>query len=106
MKVKTYRQFILSFCTAGGVGEEQDMEIKDGLYRISDFLNQLHEGRTWLPSLQPLPLLVRRTEEQIEEEGAIEDIETQMNNNGLGGDINSDANDTKATTLNHFINQD
>ncbi|KAA6362753.1 MAG: hypothetical protein EZS28_041720, partial [Streblomastix strix] len=75
------RVMSLSFCTSGGVGEEQDAEIRDGLYRISRFLNQLHEGRNYpQPSFQPLPLLVRSTEVQIEEEGAIEEIDAQMKN--------------------------
>ncbi|KAA6366114.1 MAG: hypothetical protein EZS28_038360, partial [Streblomastix strix] len=75
------RVMSLSFSTAGGVGEEQNMEIENGLYRIYRFLRQLHEGRNYpQPSFQPLPLLVRSTEVQIEEEGAIEEIDAQMKN--------------------------
>ncbi|KAA6322450.1 MAG: hypothetical protein EZS28_054434 [Streblomastix strix] len=74
----------ISFCTAGGKGEEQDKEISDGLYYISRFIRELHLGRNndYQPSFQPLPLLARRSEEQIEEEGANEEIEAQLNNNG------------------------
>ncbi|KAA6360911.1 MAG: hypothetical protein EZS28_043562 [Streblomastix strix] len=99
------RVMTIAFCKAGGFGEEQDDEINDGLICISVFLRQLHEGRNNYPqpSFQPLPLLARRTEEQIEEEGAIEEIEAQLNNNGFGGDIKSNANDAKAETLNRFI---
>ncbi|KAA6391458.1 MAG: hypothetical protein EZS28_013020 [Streblomastix strix] len=100
------RVMSISFCTAGGVGEEEDEEINDGLYRISRFLRQLHEGSNyWQPSLQPLPLLARRTEEQIEEEGANEEIEAQMNNKGMNGCIKGDATWAKEVTLNNFINQ-
>ncbi|KAA6379580.1 MAG: hypothetical protein EZS28_024895 [Streblomastix strix] len=97
------RVMSLSFSTAGGVGEEQDYEICNGLFRIYLFLKDLHEGRTWLTSFQPLPLLARRTDEQIEEEGAIEEIEASMNNKGMNGHIKGWANDTKAATLNRFI---
>ncbi|KAA6362899.1 MAG: hypothetical protein EZS28_041574 [Streblomastix strix] len=111
------RVMTLSFCTAGGIGEEEDEEIFNGLRYIYWFLRILYQIRNddydyddddddWQPSFHPLPLLARNTEEQIEEDGANEEIEAQINNNGLGGDINSDANEAKATILNHFINQD
>ncbi|KAA6402272.1 MAG: hypothetical protein EZS28_002203 [Streblomastix strix] len=102
------RVMIITFCTAGGVGEEKDAEIENGLCHISDLLRQLHEGRTWLTSFQPLPLLARVSLEQIEEEAAIEEIEAQMNNKGDydNGFIKTEANYTKAATLNRFINQD
>ncbi|KAA6374193.1 MAG: hypothetical protein EZS28_030281 [Streblomastix strix] len=74
----------ISLSTAGGIGEEEDYEINFGLENIYDFLRDQHDGRNWLPFFQPLPLLARRTEEQMKEEGAIEEIEAQMSNNGLG----------------------
>ncbi|KAA6355432.1 MAG: hypothetical protein EZS28_049041 [Streblomastix strix] len=59
------------------------------------------------PSFQPLPLLVQVSLEQIEEEGANEELEAQMKNNGYCyGLIKTQANDTKAVILNHFINLD
>ncbi|KAA6366659.1 MAG: hypothetical protein EZS28_037815, partial [Streblomastix strix] len=61
------RVICISFCTAGGQGEEQDDEISDGLYNISWFLSELRIGRNKTSKL--LTLLVRRTLEQIEEEG-------------------------------------
>ncbi|KAA6360011.1 MAG: hypothetical protein EZS28_044462, partial [Streblomastix strix] len=68
---------------------------------------QLHEGRNdWQPSFQPLPLLVRRTDEQIEEEGANEEIDAKMENNGLYVHIKIWANEAKKATLNHFIYRD
>ncbi|KAA6377857.1 MAG: hypothetical protein EZS28_026616, partial [Streblomastix strix] len=39
------RAMLITFCTAGGVGEEQDVEISNGLIHISEFLAQLHKGR-------------------------------------------------------------
>ncbi|KAA6400202.1 MAG: hypothetical protein EZS28_004271 [Streblomastix strix] len=88
----------------GGVGEEQDKEIDHGFYYIYKFLNKLHEGRNYRqPSFQPLPLLVLRSDEQKEEEGAIEEIDAQMNNEGLVGYFMSYANAVKAATLNFFI---
>ncbi|KAA6376863.1 MAG: hypothetical protein EZS28_027609 [Streblomastix strix] len=96
----------ISYCTAGGIGEEQDLEIKDGLFYISDFLRELHEGRNddWYPSFQPLPLLARSSEEQIEEEGANEELEAQMKNNKENQwGIKVWAINTKAAIVNHFI---
>ncbi|KAA6366726.1 MAG: hypothetical protein EZS28_037747 [Streblomastix strix] len=100
------RAIFLSFCTAGGIGEEQDVEIWNGLWQISVFLRKLLEGRNYQPSFQPLPLLVLRSDEQIEEEGANEELEAQMKNKGYDGDILDQAKAVKATTLNHFINWD
>ncbi|KAA6367606.1 MAG: hypothetical protein EZS28_036867 [Streblomastix strix] len=101
------RVMSLSFCTAGGVGEEQNAEIFNVLNHFYFFLRSLHEGISYRqPSFQPLPLLVRRTEEQIEEEGANEEIDAQMNNNGYYYcSINYWANNVKAATLNHFIHR-
>ncbi|KAA6358539.1 MAG: hypothetical protein EZS28_045934 [Streblomastix strix] len=100
------RVMTLSFCTAGGIGEEQDGEIWEGLIRIHWFLEALRYGRNddW-QHFHPLPLLVRESLEQIEEEGAIEEIEEQMKNNGFDGHIKREAKDVKSETLNHFINR-
>ncbi|KAA6363557.1 MAG: hypothetical protein EZS28_040916, partial [Streblomastix strix] len=98
------RMTSISFSTAGGNGEEQDKDIRNGLRSISRFLIGLHEGRTYgQPSFQPLPLLARRTEEQMEEEGASEELEAQMNNNGDDGHIKFYANRVKAMILKRFI---
>ncbi|KAA6388983.1 MAG: hypothetical protein EZS28_015491 [Streblomastix strix] len=97
----------ISFYTAGGIGEEQDMEILNGLHNISWFLRELHQGRHYFgqPSFQALPLLARRTEEQIEEEGANEEIEAQMSNVGYYVNIKDFAKGYKAATLNQFIHR-
>ncbi|KAA6399990.1 MAG: hypothetical protein EZS28_004486 [Streblomastix strix] len=101
------RMTSIAFCTAGGIGEEHDKEIYSGLNRITRFLRDIHEGRNnrWQPSFQPLPLLARRTEEQIEEQGAIEELEAQMNNKGYYSGIMYWTNEAKATILNHFIHR-
>ncbi|KAA6368851.1 MAG: hypothetical protein EZS28_035622 [Streblomastix strix] len=101
------RLISITLSTAGGQGEEQDEEIYYGLDYIYHFLRALHTGRNndWQPSFQSLPLLVRRSEEQIEEEGADEEIEAQMNNNGYYGNIMTQANDVKTLTLNRFIHR-
>ncbi|KAA6379810.1 MAG: hypothetical protein EZS28_024664 [Streblomastix strix] len=100
------RVMTLSFSTAGGIGDEKDEEISYGLNHFYFFLRELYEGRTYEdnPSFQPLPLLARMSLEQIEEEGANEEIDAQMNNKGLNGGIKREANYVKAATLNHFIN--
>ncbi|KAA6358290.1 MAG: hypothetical protein EZS28_046183, partial [Streblomastix strix] len=67
VNVEYGRVLSIAFCTSGGVGEEQDAQIFMVLIHFYNFLRQLHEGRNdWQPSFQPLPLLVRRTDEQIE----------------------------------------
>ncbi|KAA6381684.1 MAG: hypothetical protein EZS28_022790 [Streblomastix strix] len=101
------RVMSISFSTAGGINEEQDFEIFNGLYHISGFLRALYKGRNneWQPSFQPLPLLARRSEEQIEEEGANEEIEAQMSIKGYYGGIKFWANETKAVILNCFIHR-
>ncbi|KAA6359870.1 MAG: hypothetical protein EZS28_044603 [Streblomastix strix] len=105
----------ISFCTAGGIGEEHDEEIHNGLFNIFCFLQELYEGRNndydyydvdWQQSFKPLPLLARVSLEQIEEEGANEEIDALMNNKGMNGYIKGQAKDVKAETLNHFINWD
>ncbi|KAA6359721.1 MAG: hypothetical protein EZS28_044752 [Streblomastix strix] len=96
----------ISFSTAGGIGEENDYDIFNGLMCIFDFFRELHEGRNDLqPSFQPLPLLARRTKEQIEEEGANEEMEAQMNNNGYNCRIKYYAKYAQAVILNHFIHR-
>ncbi|KAA6377202.1 MAG: hypothetical protein EZS28_027271 [Streblomastix strix] len=97
------RVMSMSFCTAGGNGEEQDVEIKIGLSQISDFLKALRKGRN--VSFQVLLLRLRRTVEQIEEEGANEEIDVQMMNKENQWNIKSWANDTKEATLNRFIHK-
>ncbi|KAA6367059.1 MAG: hypothetical protein EZS28_037414 [Streblomastix strix] len=100
------RMLFISISTAGGIGEEQDQEIYNELNRISRFLRSLPEGRNYRqPSFQPLPLLARRSEEQMEEEGADEEIEAQMNNKRMNGIIKAWANYVKAATLNRFIHR-
>ncbi|KAA6376648.1 MAG: hypothetical protein EZS28_027824, partial [Streblomastix strix] len=104
VNVEYGRVLSIAFCTAGGIGEQQDWEIFIVLNHFSDFLRQLHEGRYYRQLFfQPLPLLARRTEEQMEEEGANEEIDTQMENNGNNGYIKKQANKAKAETLNCFI---
>ncbi|KAA6371737.1 MAG: hypothetical protein EZS28_032736 [Streblomastix strix] len=95
----------ISFSTAGGIGEEHDKKILNVLNDIINFIRALHNGRNdeWQPSFQPLPLFSRRTEEQIEEEGANEEMEAQMNNNGYNRRIKYYAKYAKAVILNHFI---
>ncbi|KAA6387526.1 MAG: hypothetical protein EZS28_016945 [Streblomastix strix] len=99
------RMICISFSTAGGKGEEYDQDIYYRLIRISRFLRQLHEGRHYFgqPPFQALPLLVPVSLEQIEEEGANEELEAQMKNIGYNGGIKAWANDAKAAILNHLI---
>ncbi|KAA6376009.1 MAG: hypothetical protein EZS28_028464 [Streblomastix strix] len=93
---------VIAISTASGSGEEEDYEISIGLDRISRFLRCLNKGTYSFP---PQPLLARRSEEQIEEEGAIEEIDSQLINKGNYGHIKTDANRAKIAILNYFIEQ-
>ncbi|KAA6382745.1 MAG: hypothetical protein EZS28_021726 [Streblomastix strix] len=100
------RVMSLQFSTAGGIGNEKDEEIYTGLIYIYNFLERLRYGRNYpQPSFQPLPLLARITEEHMKEEGAIEEIEAQINNNGYNGRILYWATRAKSATLNRFIHR-
>ncbi|KAA6391436.1 MAG: hypothetical protein EZS28_013037 [Streblomastix strix] len=101
------RVYAISICTASGSVEDEDDEINFGLFNFSEFLRDLHQGRyiSWLPQFPPQPLLARRVVEQIEEEGGNEEIDSQQNNKGFGGDIKNSANEAKGRILNYFIEQ-
>ncbi|KAA6318152.1 MAG: hypothetical protein EZS28_054986, partial [Streblomastix strix] len=98
---------VISISTASGSGEEEDYEISIGLDRISRFLRCLNKGRksSWYPSFPPQPLLAQISDEQLEEEGGNEEIESQLINKGFNGDIKTDANRAKIAILNYFIKQ-
>ncbi|KAA6369993.1 MAG: hypothetical protein EZS28_034481 [Streblomastix strix] len=101
-----FKMLSIALSTAGGKGEEHDVEIFNVLNHFSDFLRELYEGRYYRQLFfQPLPLLARRTEEQMEEEGASEELEAQMDNKGYYGYIKVYTNKAKTATLNHFINR-
>ncbi|KAA6374538.1 MAG: hypothetical protein EZS28_029935 [Streblomastix strix] len=99
---------VIAISTASGSGEEQDLEISYGLDRISIFLRLLNQGRKYNePIFPPQPLLARRSDEQIEEEGGNEEIDSQLINKRYKGDYNikNDANEAKRRILNYFIEQ-
>ncbi|KAA6365742.1 MAG: hypothetical protein EZS28_038731 [Streblomastix strix] len=100
------RVLVIAISTASGSGEEQDLEIYWGLDKISDFIRCLNKGRNdYEPSFPPQPLLARRSDEQIEEEGGNEEVESQLINKGFNGDIKTDANRAKIAIQNIFIKQ-
>ncbi|KAA6357157.1 MAG: hypothetical protein EZS28_047316 [Streblomastix strix] len=95
---------VIAINTASGHGEEQDEQIYDGLSRISRFLNCLKQGRNFnQPTFPPQPLLAHRSNEQIEEEGGNEEIDSQLINEGRN--IKDNANRAKGRILNYFIEQ-
>ncbi|KAA6375343.1 MAG: hypothetical protein EZS28_029130, partial [Streblomastix strix] len=97
------RVLVIAISTASGSGEEQDEEIWSGLTSISKFLRDIHQGKQ--NSFPPQPLLVRRSDEQIEEEGGNEEIDSQLINKGnfFGCNIKDEANRAKGRILNYFI---
>ncbi|KAA6403402.1 MAG: hypothetical protein EZS28_001064, partial [Streblomastix strix] len=98
-------EFVITFSTAGGNGEEQDKQIRQGLNHIFWFLKDLRQGRNdpLYQQFPPLPQLARRSNEQIEEEGGNEDVDAQMNNNGEVFNIKYWAKLAKVQILNCFI---
>ncbi|KAA6372630.1 MAG: hypothetical protein EZS28_031843, partial [Streblomastix strix] len=97
------RALVIAISTASGAGEEYDDEIWNGLFRISKFLSNLHQGRYNSATFPPQPLLVRRSVEQIEEEGGNEEIDSQLINKGNSRNIKDEANEAKGRILNYFI---
>ncbi|KAA6366604.1 MAG: hypothetical protein EZS28_037869 [Streblomastix strix] len=96
------QDIMISFSTAGGIGEQQDDEIYWGLDCVSEFFNELHNGRNnYLPSFPPQPGLSRICEEQIEEEDGNEEVESQLFNQGY--DITDQVYLAKRRLLNYFI---
>ncbi|KAA6362084.1 MAG: hypothetical protein EZS28_042389 [Streblomastix strix] len=97
------RVLVIAISTASGSGEEQDEEIWSGLNNISKFLRDIHQGKQ--NSFPPQPLLVRRSVEQIEEEGGNEEIDSQIINKGnfFGCNIKDEANEAIGEILNYFI---
>ncbi|KAA6374625.1 MAG: hypothetical protein EZS28_029848 [Streblomastix strix] len=99
------RSLVIAISTASGSGEEQDLEIIHGLDFISDFIRCLNKGKNNYARFPPQPLLSRRSDEQLEEEGGNEEIESQMVNKGYRNHIKNSANEAKGMILNYFIEQ-
>ncbi|KAA6382828.1 MAG: hypothetical protein EZS28_021644 [Streblomastix strix] len=95
----------IAIITASGHGEEEDKEINYGLDYISNFLECINHRKYYQPQFPPQPLLVRRSDEQIEEEGGNEEIDSQQLNKGFSGKIKNSANRAKGMILNYFIEQ-
>ncbi|KAA6383789.1 MAG: hypothetical protein EZS28_020686, partial [Streblomastix strix] len=90
---------VLQVSTAGGDGEQEGNEIANVLGNISKFLQSLHQGRktdefNQIPSFPQQISLARRLDEQIEEEGGNEEIESQLINKKIY-DVTSWAKDAK-----------
>ncbi|KAA6388965.1 MAG: hypothetical protein EZS28_015506 [Streblomastix strix] len=94
--------------TAGGIVVEADTDIAVTISNIFNFIHILLNGRypnPCLPTVPPLPALLKESVEQIEVEGAQEEVEAQMTNNeNRTMDINYHARNFKAILLNAFIN--
>ncbi|KAA6369149.1 MAG: hypothetical protein EZS28_035323 [Streblomastix strix] len=98
------RVLVIAIGTASGYGEEKDEEISLILFRISKFFNNLNKGKQ--DSFPPQPLFARRSDEQIEEEGGNEEIDSQLINNGHQNyNIKDYTNIANGRILNYFIEQ-
>ncbi|KAA6357306.1 MAG: hypothetical protein EZS28_047167 [Streblomastix strix] len=70
---------------SGGNQNEEDFEVWCGLLSIRGFFNDLSNGRKQSnnkPALNPQPQFIPESEEQIEEVGGLEEIESNLFNNG------------------------
>ncbi|KAA6353069.1 MAG: hypothetical protein EZS28_051404 [Streblomastix strix] len=107
------RALVIVINTAGGNEQEQDWGIYQGLNSIKQFIREILKGRETNPNypqtpLPPQPVLFKSCQEQIVDEGAIEEIEAQLVNKGRGinfGDIKEHANQAKGSILNIFIDR-
>ncbi|KAA6371902.1 MAG: hypothetical protein EZS28_032572 [Streblomastix strix] len=98
------RVLVIAISTASGSGEEQDIEIWNGLSYLSEFIRCLNKEKQ--NSFPPQPLLAHRSDEQLEEEGGKEEIDSQLINNGHQYcNIKDQANQAKGAILNYFIEQ-
>ncbi|KAA6367695.1 MAG: hypothetical protein EZS28_036778 [Streblomastix strix] len=96
---------VIAISTASGQGEEQDDEIFYKLDRISNFIRCLNQGNQYNPIYPPQPLLARRSDEQLEEEGGNEEIDSQQINEGRQyRNVKYEAYEAKAAILNNFVN--
>ncbi|KAA6393031.1 MAG: hypothetical protein EZS28_011445 [Streblomastix strix] len=93
---------VIAISTASGSGEEDDNEIYYILRYISYFLSILNKGRKSFP---PQPLLAHRSDEQLEEEGGNEEIDSQQKNKRISGNIKNSANRANGAIHNNFIEQ-
>ncbi|KAA6387841.1 MAG: hypothetical protein EZS28_016634 [Streblomastix strix] len=98
----------ISISTAGGIGEQNDIEIREGLSNISVFISNLHYGTCspfnfmFIMSYTLQPVVIKNCEEQLEEEGGNEELEAQQINVGYSV-IKSFANQYKRWALNYFV---
>ncbi|KAA6398683.1 MAG: hypothetical protein EZS28_005785 [Streblomastix strix] len=97
----------VAISSAGGISEERDSEIREELFNIADFLKFLNNGRdiTKYPSFPPQPLLAKISIEQIEEEGANEEVDAQIANKGLYGNVKDKSKEVEGLLLNFFIDK-
>ncbi|KAA6378226.1 MAG: hypothetical protein EZS28_026245, partial [Streblomastix strix] len=98
-----FRVLVIAISTASGHGVENDQEISNTLNITSKFLKCLNEGKNYGTQFPPQPLLVRRSDEQIEEEGGNEEIDSQLINKGYSWNIKDEVNKVKGAILNFFI---
>ncbi|KAA6358564.1 MAG: hypothetical protein EZS28_045909 [Streblomastix strix] len=96
---------VIAISTVGGSGEEEDWQIFNVLDYISRFLSNLNKGRNryYKSTFPPQLLLTHRSDEQIEEEGGNEEIDSQLINKGRN--IKNKANRAQGEILNYFIEQ-
>ncbi|KAA6361537.1 MAG: hypothetical protein EZS28_042936 [Streblomastix strix] len=101
------RVLIICISTAGWTEIQEDQEIIDGLYYISEFLRKLNnydDDDSNKPSFPSQPTLAKSCIEQIEEEGGNEEVESQLINKGENNSIKDYANYVKTEILNTYIN--
>ncbi|KAA6389020.1 MAG: hypothetical protein EZS28_015452 [Streblomastix strix] len=106
------RALVIDINTAGGNEQQDDWQIGKGLENIFEFIKTILKGRQTDPdfnpgpSLQPQPVTFKSCQEQIENEGSIEEIEAQLVNEGqYYYYFDVDAKDAKTQILNFYVDR-
>ncbi|KAA6389308.1 MAG: hypothetical protein EZS28_015167 [Streblomastix strix] len=97
-------EIYLCLVTAGGRGEQKDSGINNGLKYLHELTDAVHQGRNESP-LKSQHSIVKRSEEQIEEEGGNEEIDSQLINKGYYRNIMKEAQTAQMKTLRFFIDK-
>ncbi|KAA6366095.1 MAG: hypothetical protein EZS28_038378 [Streblomastix strix] len=93
--------------TAGGSELETNQDIWNILFNFSDFISDLREGRSQkklnpdVPIFPSQPKLILQINDQIEEEGGQEEIDSNLFNRSMGK-VRRESQSAKDTIINYY----
>ncbi|KAA6392604.1 MAG: hypothetical protein EZS28_011865 [Streblomastix strix] len=96
---------IIPISSAGSFGENDEDQMFMGLIDVSSLFISLHNvsDNPHYPTFPPQPTLLKTSQEQVEEEGAYEEVESLLIDNGRRNCIKKRAKQTKREILNIWI---